>query len=69
MTEDRPTSLRLVPLSAQEKKYVSRLVIAFSEDWSHVVSVDILEKGGDHTGIKFSHTLLNEPIRNDLFAP
>ena len=67
VTEDRPTSLKLNPLSSQEKKYVSHLIIAFSRDWSRVVSVDIHEKGGDYVRIKFSHTLLDEPSRNDLF--
>jgi outer membrane lipoprotein-sorting protein len=67
--EDKPTSLRLLPLSSQEKKYISHINITFSEDWSHVSSVDIYEKGEDYVRIIFSHTLLNEPVRKDLFAP
>ena len=69
ITEDRPTSLKLLPLSSQEKKYVSHLIIAFSGDWSHVISVEIHEKGGDYVRIKFSHTLLDQPSRKDLFEP
>ncbi len=69
VAEDRPTALKLNPLSSQEKKYVSHLIIAFSKDWSHVRSVEIHEKGGDYVRIKFSHILLDEPLPHDLFNP
>ncbi|HEY3278493.1 MAG TPA: outer membrane lipoprotein carrier protein LolA [Syntrophorhabdaceae bacterium] len=69
VTEDRPTALRLTPLSSQEKKYISHLIITFSRDWSHVSSVDISEKGGDYVRIRFFHTLLDEPLPGNLFTP
>jgi outer membrane lipoprotein-sorting protein len=63
------TMLKLVPLSAQEKKYVAYLNIAFSQDWAYVASVEIHEKSGDYTRISFSNTLVNEPLPKGLFAP
>ena len=67
VTEDTPTLLKLVPLSSQEKKYVSHLYIAFTEDWVHVKLVEIHEKGGDYTRITFSNISLNRPLPKDIF--
>jgi hypothetical protein len=66
--EDTPRLVRLVPLLPQEKKYVTHINLTFSADWSYVNSVEIHEKGGDFTRITFSRTVLNEPLKKDLFA-
>lgn len=68
VTESAPMVLKLYPLASQEKKYIGRLLIVFSEDWSHVVSVEIYEKGGDRTRILFRGAILNEPVPQDLFT-
>ena len=68
VTGAAPTALKLYPLSSQEKKYIARLVITFSEDWSHVRSVHIYEKEGDQTRITFKNVILNEPVSGDLFS-
>ncbi|MDR2018071.1 MAG: outer membrane lipoprotein carrier protein LolA [Syntrophobacterales bacterium] len=67
VTERDQTSLKLFPLSSQEKKFISHLNIVFSGDWSHVAAVDIHDKSGDHILITFSRTSLNEPLHKDLF--
>jgi outer membrane lipoprotein-sorting protein len=68
VTESAPTVLKLYPLASQEKKYIARIQIAFSGDWSHVGSVEIYEKGGDRTRIIFRNAILNEPATKDLSA-
>jgi outer membrane lipoprotein-sorting protein len=68
LSEKAPRLIRLRPLSSQEKKYISHLNLTFSHDWSHVGAVEIYEKGGDFTRITFSHTVLNEPLKKDLFT-
>jgi hypothetical protein len=62
IAEEAPSELRLVPLSSHEKKYVSYLLVIFSDDWSQLSSVEIHEKNGDFTRIKFINTLLNQPL-------
>jgi outer membrane lipoprotein-sorting protein len=68
VTANMPTVLKLYPLSSQEKKYIARLLVTFSGDWSHVGSVEIYENGGDRTRITFRNTVLNEPAPKDLFT-
>ena len=65
--EETPYSLKLIPLSFQEKKFLDYLTIAFSEDWTHVRSVELHEKGGDFTRLRFINTLLNPSLPKDFF--
>lgn len=65
--EEAPFLLKLIPLSSQEKKFLNHITIAFSEDWTHVRSVEIHEKGGDFTRIRFLKPLLNPSLPKDLF--
>ena len=66
--EETPYSLKLIPLSFQEKKFLDNLTIAFSEDWTYVRSVELHEKGGDVTRLRFINTLLNPSLPKDLFG-
>jgi outer membrane lipoprotein-sorting protein len=66
--EETPYSLKLIPLSLQEKKFLAYITIAFSEDWTHVRSVELHEKGGDFTRLRFINTLLNPSLPKDLFG-
>lgn len=68
VAEETPSFLKLIPLSAQEKKFLPYITIAFSEDWTHVRSVELHEKGGDFTRLRFINTLLNPSLPKDLFA-
>jgi len=68
VTGSMPQVLKLYPLSSQEKKYMARLLVIFSDDWSHVVSVEIFEREGDRTRIIFKNVILNEPVPGDVFA-
>jgi outer membrane lipoprotein-sorting protein len=65
--EETPYSLKLIPLSFQEKKFLAYITIAFSEDWTHVRSVELHEKGGDFTRLRFINTLLNPSLPKDFF--
>jgi outer membrane lipoprotein-sorting protein len=66
--EESPYLLTLIPLSFQEKKFLVYITIAFSEDWTHVRSVELHEKDGDFTRIRFLNTLLNSSLPQDLFG-
>ena len=68
VTEETPSFLKLIPLSSQEKKFLPYITIAFSEDWTHVRSVELHEKGGDFTRLRFINTLLNPSLPKDLFG-
>ena len=65
--EGAPYSLKLIPLSFQEKKFLDYLTIAFSEDWTYVRFVELHEKDGDFTRIRFLKPLLNSSLPKDLF--
>jgi outer membrane lipoprotein-sorting protein len=66
--EETPHSLKLIPLSAREKKFLAYTTITFSEDWTHVRSVALHEKGGDFTRLRFLNTLLNPSLPKDFFV-
>ncbi|MCJ7833370.1 MAG: outer membrane lipoprotein carrier protein LolA, partial [Deltaproteobacteria bacterium] len=68
VTEETLSKLKLIPLSPQEKKILAHITIAFSEDWTHVRSVEIHEKGGDFTRLLFFIALLNPSLPKDLFG-
>ncbi len=68
VTEETPSKLKLIPLYAQEKKFLTHITIAFSEDWTHIRSVELHEKGGDFTRIRFLNTLINPSLPKDLFG-
>jgi outer membrane lipoprotein-sorting protein len=67
VNQESPYALKLVPLSFQEKKFLSYITIVFSEDWTHVRSVELHEKSGDLTRLRFMNTLLNPALPKDFF--
>ncbi len=68
LMEETSHSLKLIPLSFQEKKFLTHITITFSEDWTRVRSVELHEKGGDFTRLRFFNTLLNPSLPKDLFG-
>jgi len=62
-----PVVLRLVPLSATEKKYLAFITLIFSVTEDYVSAIEIHEAGGDRTLINFNDVKVNEPIPEDIF--
>lgn len=62
VTDEKPTELKLVPLSSNEKKYISYLLVMFSEQWAQLNAVEIHEISGDFTRITFINMLQNNPL-------
>ena len=67
MLERLPVVLKLVPISASEKKYIDHIKLEFSSTDNHVRIVEIHETDGDFTQIKFFNTGINIPIKEDIF--
>jgi len=65
--ESDPVVLRLVPLSATEKKYLAFIRLIFSATEDYVSGIEIHEAGGDCTLINFYNVRINEPVQEDLF--
>ena len=65
--KEMPATIKLVPLEDTGAASLSNLVIAFSDDFSHVTRVEIHEKDGDFTKISFSNALINGPVLKKLF--
>lgn len=64
---EAPAALRLEPRSAATAGFLNHLLINFSADGRYVKSVEVHEKDGDFTRIKFINTLVNKPLQADLF--
>lgn len=64
---ERPAVLKLVPIAEREKRYLSHILLHFSDGESHVERVQVHEESGDFTRIRFLHTILNKPIQGDVF--
>ena len=64
--DDSPAVMRLEPRSASAG-FVSYLLINFSSDGRYVTGVEVHEKDGDFTRIKFQNTVVNKPLKEDLF--
>ncbi len=65
--KEAPAALRLEPRSAATAGFLNHLLINFSADGRYVKSVEVHEKDGDFTRIKFINTLVNKPLQADLF--
>ena len=65
--EESPVALRLEPRSAATAGFLHHLLITFSADGRYVRSVELHEKDGDFTRIRFVNTAVNKPIAADLF--
>jgi outer membrane lipoprotein-sorting protein len=63
----QPVCLRLSPREAGKAGPVDSLTILFADDGAHVQQVEIFEKGGDKTLIRFENTLINSKLAEGLF--
>ena len=59
--------LKLVPRSSQEKKYIDHILVSFEADTHYTNAVDIFEKGGDSTRIRFFNMIINNSPQKELF--
>lgn len=64
---ESPVALRLEPRSAATAGFLHHLLINFSSDGRYVRSVELHEKDGDFTLIRFINTVVNKPLAADLF--
>jgi len=62
-----PVSVILIPISEGEKAFLDRILITFSSDLRHVQSVDIHEKDGDASRIRFTQVRINQVLEPGLF--
>jgi outer membrane lipoprotein-sorting protein len=63
--EESPVTLRLEPRLAVG--FLQHLLITFSADGRYVRSVELHEKDGDFTRIRFVNTLVNKQLAAELF--
>lgn len=64
---EAPVTLRLEPRSAATAGFLHHLLINFSADGRYVRSVELHEKDGDFTRIRFQNTAVNRTLPADLF--
>lgn len=65
--DESPVTLRLEPLSAATAGFLHHLLISFSADGRYVKSVEVHEKDGDFTRIRFFNASVNKPLPGSLF--
>jgi outer membrane lipoprotein-sorting protein len=61
-----PVLLKLEPLAGAEK-FLDHLQVTFAADGSHVQAVEVHEKDGDFTRLRFFNTRVNGPLPKDAF--
>ena len=64
---ESPVALRLEPRSEATAGFLHHLLINFSADGRYVRSVELHEKDGDFTRIRFVNAAVNKPLPADLF--
>lgn len=67
LLQESPVLLRLEPRSAATASFLHHLQIGFSPDGRYVRSVELHEKDGDFTRIKFVNTSVNKQLPADIF--
>lgn len=65
--KEDPIILNLVPRSSKEKKYIDHILISFEADTNYANAVDIVEKGGDSTRLRFFNMIINNSPQRELF--
>ncbi|GFO62359.1 outer membrane lipoprotein carrier protein LolA [Geomonas paludis] len=65
--QESPALLRLEPRSAATAGFLHHLLIGFSADGRYVKSVELHEKDGDFTRIRFLNTAVNKALPADIF--
>ncbi len=68
LISDNPAVFRLVPLSAEARKYVQAVEVAFSPEETSVSEVRITEAGGDSTVDRFYNVRTNGALDPSLFG-
>jgi len=61
-----PVRLHLTPLT-DTAGFLEYLLIEFAPTAGHVSQVEVHEPGGDYTRIRFTNTLVNQPLAEGLF--
>jgi outer membrane lipoprotein-sorting protein len=64
---ESPATIKLIPLQEEGRNFLDHLIIIFSRDLSHVVTVKIQEQNGDSTNISFLNILINRSPLEKLF--
>jgi len=67
VVKEDPISLKLVPRSSKEKKYIDHILVSFEAATHYSNAVDIIEKGGDSTRIRFFNMIINNFPQKELF--
>ena len=67
VVKEDPISLKLVPRSSKEKKYIDHILVSFEAETDYSNAVDIIEKGGDSTRIRFFNMIINNSPQKELF--
>ncbi|WP_224984083.1 LolA family protein [Geomonas agri] len=65
--QESPALLRLEPRSAATASFLHHLLVGFSADGRYVKSVELHEKDGDFTRIRFQNTVVNKALPADIF--
>jgi outer membrane lipoprotein-sorting protein len=65
--EEKPITLKLVPFSAAEKKYIDHIKLVFSSTENYVTAIEIHEADKDYTQINFIDMAINEPMGEEVF--
>ena len=67
VVKENPISLKLVPRSSKEKQYIDHILVSFEAETDYSNAVDIIEKGGDSTRIRFFNMIINNSPQKELF--
>jgi outer membrane lipoprotein-sorting protein len=62
-----PIEVKLLPRSSTEKKYISSIILRFSENDSYVEQLEINETKGGSTQITFYNMVTNKQLEEDIF--
>lgn len=64
---EEPLTIILVPRFPEERKYILHIALSFSPDLASIRSVEIRERHGDSTLIRFISPVINTPLPESLF--
>ncbi len=67
LLDTQPIRLKLLPRDQGEAGFIEQLQILFAADRSHVVEVEMFEKGGDKTRLRFTNVRINQPLTEETF--
>ncbi len=64
---EQPVRLQLFPRNQGEAGFIEQMQILFAIDSSHVTQVEMFEKGGDKTRLRFEQVQINQLLAEDIF--